>query len=112
MHLLAEDDLTGYELKHFMCILTPASIYSHAEINDNCTFIPENLLFEFQHTFFIQHLFMAIFDWILGGCQFPPPGVPIHPSCSNLPQPIVNFAFLNKTKQNKNEVPEVLKMYV
>ena len=56
---------------------------------------------------FIQHLvFMAVFDWILGWCQFTPPGVPIHPSCANSPRPVVNFIFFNKTK---TEVPEVLK---
>ena len=37
-----------------------------------------------------------------------PPGVPIHSSCVNLPRPVVNFIFFNKTK---TEVPEVLKMY-
>ena len=52
---------------------------------------------------------MAVFNRILGWCQFTPPGVPIHPSCANSPRPVVNFIFFSKTK---TEVPEVLKMYM
>ena len=95
---------------------TPASSYSrqslfyHTEWNDNCTFYAWEGSFWVPTHIFIQHLvFMAVFDWILGWCQFTPPGVPIHPSCANSPRPVVNFIFFNKTK---TEVPEVLKIYM
>ena len=95
---------------------TPASSYSrqslfyHTEWNDNCMFYVREGSLWVPTYIFIQHLvFMAVFDWILGWCQFTPPGVPIHPSCANSPLPVVNFIFFNKTK---TEVPEVLKMYM
>ena len=71
-------------------------------------FMSEKFLYWVPPHIFIQHLvFMAVFDWILGWCQFTPPGVPIHPSSANSPRPVVNFIFFNTTK---TEVPEVLKM--
>ena len=92
---------------------TPAlflqSLFYHTERNDNCSFCAWGSFWVPTHIF-IQHLvFMAVFDWILGWCQFTPPGVPIHPSCANSPRPVVNFIFFNKTK---TEVPEVLKMFM
>ena len=73
-------------------------------------FMSEKVLFWVPTHIFIQHMvFMAVFDWILGWCQFTPPSVSIHPSCANSPRPVVNFLFFNKTKL---EVPEVLEMYM
>ena len=86
------------------------SLFYHTERNDNCTCCVWEGAFWVPTHIFIQHLvFMAVFDWILGWCQFTPPGVPIHPSCANSPRPVVNFIFFNKTK---TEVPEVLKMFM
>ena len=98
----------------FRCILYSRlfllSLVHHTEWNYNWTFYAWEGSFWVPTHIFIQHLvFMAVFDWILGWCQFTPPGVPIHPSCANSPRPVVNFIFFNKTK---TEVPEVLKMYM
>ena len=70
-------------------------IIYHTERNDNCTFMPENVLFEFQHTFSFNTLYLWQYltkfrDGANSphlGCQFTP-AVPIRPGMSG------NFIFL------------------
>ena len=87
-----------------IAFIPEGSSYSHPD-NDNSTFVHENVLFEFQHTFLFNTVFMAIIYWILDHpvwrCQFTPAACQF--------APVVNFIFLNKTKTG---LPEVLSICV
>ena len=72
-------------------LLLLQSLFYHTERNDYCTFMPENVLFEFQYTFSFNTLYLwqYLTEFWDGAnsprlwCQFTP-AVPIRPGLSRI----------------------------